>query len=326
MKKRMMMGAALLMVAGARADTFGTGANQFTMDFVNIGNAGNAAQSVANRAHGEASGDGYGAVGYDYRIGMREVSIDQFATARAADSRIGDGNEDAWNDGTRTVGTSGPADRLTWSDAAKFANWLTTGDAHTGAYQFHDIVGIVGYTEHGSTAMDSLILTYGKVYVLPTEDEWFKAAYFNSSSDTYSLYASGSDSASSLIHGTSEGWNYSKNNQWATDYPNLAWETGFGAAEQNGTYDMMGNLKEWTESAGDGTLDDMAEDRVKRGGFYSDSEFALASSFRDDDNDPTRESYGVGFRVVAIPEPSSILLMTLMGGGALFVRRCFPRV
>ena len=38
----------------AQADTFGTGGNEFTIDFVNIGNAGNAADTT-----------GYGAVPYE---------------------------------------------------------------------------------------------------------------------------------------------------------------------------------------------------------------------------------------------------------------------
>ena len=32
----------------AQADTFGTGGNEFTIDFVNIGNAGNAADTRTN--------------------------------------------------------------------------------------------------------------------------------------------------------------------------------------------------------------------------------------------------------------------------------------
>ncbi len=43
------------------ADSFGSGA--FTMDFVTIGNAGNAADDTT-----------YGSVGYSYRIGVNEVS------------------------------------------------------------------------------------------------------------------------------------------------------------------------------------------------------------------------------------------------------------
>ena len=39
--------------ASVHADTFGTGANQFTIDFTTIGNAGNAADTT-----------GYGSVGY----------------------------------------------------------------------------------------------------------------------------------------------------------------------------------------------------------------------------------------------------------------------
>ena len=55
---------------GAQADTIthpnasGGGSTTITMDFVNVSNAGN-----ANDIHG----DGYGAVGYNYRIGTYEV-------------------------------------------------------------------------------------------------------------------------------------------------------------------------------------------------------------------------------------------------------------
>ena len=42
----------------AQADTFGTSGNEFTIDFVNIGNAGNAADTTT-----------YGAVAYSYRAG-----------------------------------------------------------------------------------------------------------------------------------------------------------------------------------------------------------------------------------------------------------------
>ena len=44
--------------ASAQADTFGTSGNEFTIDFVDIGNAGNAADTTT-----------YGAVPYEYRMG-----------------------------------------------------------------------------------------------------------------------------------------------------------------------------------------------------------------------------------------------------------------
>ena len=46
----------------AESVTFGTSGNEFTIDFVNIGNAGNAADTTT-----------YGAVPYAYRMGKYEI-------------------------------------------------------------------------------------------------------------------------------------------------------------------------------------------------------------------------------------------------------------
>ena len=56
----------------ASADSFGTGGNAFTMDFVNIGNAGNAADNT-----------NYGSVGYGYRMGTHEVSESMISSYNA---------------------------------------------------------------------------------------------------------------------------------------------------------------------------------------------------------------------------------------------------
>ena len=36
-----------------------------------------------------------------------------------------------------------------------------------------------GITPHDSPDMDALVATYGKVWVIPTENEWYKAAYYD---------------------------------------------------------------------------------------------------------------------------------------------------
>jgi hypothetical protein len=51
-------------------DTFGSGANTFHIEFVTIGNPGNAADDVS------ANPDFAGSVSYTYRIGKFEVSRD----------------------------------------------------------------------------------------------------------------------------------------------------------------------------------------------------------------------------------------------------------
>jgi len=60
---------------------FGTGANTFAMEFSVVEDAGNDAQSSANRDHSQSGGDGLGAVSYDYKIGAHQVTVDQFTKA-----------------------------------------------------------------------------------------------------------------------------------------------------------------------------------------------------------------------------------------------------
>lgn len=291
----------ILVIFPAHADSITHGSTTINMELVSVGYAGNIADSTS-----------YGAVDYNYRIGKFEVTIEQFVQARIADSRIGDGDENYWNDGTRTVGSGAPACSMSWYDAAKFCNWLTTGDAHTGAYQFSGSGTLVGIDR------DAAIVSYSLVYVLPSENEWYKAAFYKPvNNGAYSLYSNGSNNIADLTWGTINGWNYYKDD-YANPSPNHIWEASYGAEEQNGTCNMLGNVKEWCESAYDGTLDDLTEKRVNRGGAYYNG--ANNSTHRVGDS-PFFDNVGIGFRVAAIPEPTTGALLSLGAITVVFVRR-----
>ena len=240
--------------------------------FVTIGNPGNAADTT-----------GYGAVGYNYQISKTEVTIAEFQ--RAAGAGNGDGNW--WNDGTRTVGTNAPASCVSLYEAMKYCNWLTSGNINNGAYQFSSGV-------YQSTDRASAVTTYGTVYALPTEDEWYKAAYFKTDGSGYSLYANGTDAAP--VAGIDANYNYAVDG-------GSAWVVGTGTAEQNGTYDMMGNLWEWMEDSGG----------LVRGGSCYDLESGLRSSLRYYGINQELGMDVIGFRVVAIPEPATALSLVLGG-------------
>ena len=214
-------------------------------DFVTIGGTDVAADSAT----------GYGAVNYSYQISQYEVTGAEFGAAVAADPNVGNYSSDSLN---------APAEYVSWYEAVKYCNWLTSGNAYLGAYT-HSGGLFAGIDRAGA------ISTYGTVYVLPTEGEWYKAAYWTGNeSDPWSLYANGTDTAP--IWGTANGWNYYNGEDYA--YGGDTWAVGYGAQEQNGTYDMMGNVLEWTESSFD------ASERVLRGGFNGSSKLGLRSLVR----------------------------------------------
>jgi formylglycine-generating enzyme required for sulfatase activity len=74
--------------------------------------------------------------------------------------------------------------------------------------------------------------------------------------------------------------------------------------EQNGTFDMMGNEWEWTETKTDSY-------RTIRGASYGIG--TEVSSSLESYLVPTTEYRHVGFRIASIPEPTTICLFALTG-------------
>ena len=162
-----------------------------TMDWVNVGNPGNAADP--------ATGSLYGAVAYAYQIGKHEVTNSQygaFLNAKGASNSGAIYNADMTGTGITQTGSSGnfsysvtsgfenkPVVYVSWFDAARFANWMMngqgSGDMETGAY-----------TLNGATS-GIITANIGAQVYLPSEDEWYKAAYYSAANTSYSLYPNG---------------------------------------------------------------------------------------------------------------------------------------
>ncbi len=262
------------------------------IDFVTIGNVGNAADTGGTV--------GCGAVDYNYRIGKYEVTNAQWDTLIiAAGAPTGNPNS-AYGYHAALTDAQQPAPDISWYAATQFCNYLTSGDKSLGAYQFSgnntnpgDFIGI-----DRAAAM----ATYGTIYVLPTEDEWYKAAYYKPDGSGYSVYANGLDT----IPAPDNGWHYG----FPFDVNVTPWDVGTGAQEQNGTFDMMGNVAEWNETL-------ITYGRGVRGGTHRTSATALAS-YGQDGMPPDHRGYvmgygTMGFRVAEVPEPATILLFTLGG-------------
>ncbi len=293
----------------ASADTFGTGDNKFTIDFVNISGDTNPASS-------------YGIVNNDYRIGTYEITNDQWNRFKAAYGAVTGSEVDpftsggtAYDQSANFPGTDVPTNNLSWPEGAQFVNYLNTSTDHQAAYKFTGTQGTGDYTftpwdvtDNGYNASNPY-RNSNAYYFLPTEDEWVKAAYWNGTGlQTYANALPGD-----LVSGSPDPakWNYGSSAGYGP------WDVGSGSEELNGTFDMMGNVWEWMESPWSSGDYLSSSDRGVRGGSFANLDDAPRSSFRGLTS-PGLESIGIGFRVASVPEPCSLVLLSL---GGLVLRR-----
>jgi formylglycine-generating enzyme required for sulfatase activity len=262
------------------------------INFVTIGNAGNAADTGGTV--------GCGAVSYGYRIGKYEVTNAQWNTFTDAAGAPTGNPSSAYDQNALYTGAQQPTGNVSWYETLQFCNYLTSGDKSKGAYQFSG-----NNTNPGNFQginRTAAISSYGIAYVIPTENEWYKAAYYKPDGSGYSLYANGTNTAP--IAGVNSNYNY------AIGVP---WDITNGTPEQNSTFDMMGNIWEWNESLYGSYYPCI------RGGTFGSSGIILSSPYRGYDS-PYYEYLGIGFRVASVPEPATLLLLSL-GGLALIKKR-----
>ena len=279
----------------ARADTITHGSTTINMDFVNVGNAGNPADTTMM----DDGTTGYGAVGYAYRIGTYDVTAAQWAAVYAADPNVG--TAPYWSG-------SQPAAGMTWNQAAEFCNWLTTGNALSGYYSISG-----GSATPNALSHDAYAALHGTTYFLPTENEWYKAAFYSGRRSTYYTYATGSNSVPTAVYsGTAAGTAVFYGNGVSPTAPAAVDEAG--GLSPYGTMGQDGNVWQWNETA-------IGSYRGLRGGGWDINSYSLASSGRGNGDYyfPSLEDNNVGFRVAsseAVPEPGSIILLI---AGALAV-------
>ena len=302
----LVFGLAAGMTHEAHADDFGIGGSEFTIDFVEIGNPGNGADST-----------GYGAVSYDYRMGTYEISqsmIDKASFSGAYGMPTGDwtGNQ--------------PSTLITWVQAAAFVNWLNTSTGHQAAYNLtwngaNWTMALWDSADAWQLDGENLYRNKNAYYFLPSEDEWYKAAYHKDDGSTtnYWKYPTASDTVPTGIDETGDpGFDAVFKDDYNQGNPNDI--DNVGIASSYGTYGQGGNVWEWTESALDGTNDSTSEYRAYRGGGWSSTGDKLLSSNRGG-IDPTYTGTSYGFRVASIPEPSTWVLILVAGGTLLLGRR-----
>ena len=161
-------GVALVTTASASLtiDTFGTGGNAFTMNFVDIGNPGNAPDTTGDP-------NPAGAVANAFRMSTYEVSTAMVSKANTA-GLLGITLD--------TRGNDKPATSVSWNEAARFVNWLNASSGSVAAYKFttsgvNDNIALWASGDAGYNAANPFRNSNAK-YFLPSENEWYKAAYY----------------------------------------------------------------------------------------------------------------------------------------------------
>jgi hypothetical protein len=309
-------------------ESFGSGANAFTMDFVTIGNPGNAAyDGIDNWGNSYSAGS----VAYYYNLGKYEVSRDMVLKAST------DGGLDLALKDLSTFGgnlPNRPATGITWNQAARFANWLNISKGYQPAYNFttSGVNANITLWGAGQYSGSNQFRHKDAYYFLPSVDEWYKGAY-GSPNGAWCDFPNGSDIAPSAVSGGTSGAVYKQ--MGPSDITNA------GGLSSYGTMAQGGNAAEWLESSFDGTNDNPNENRIYRGGGWASdrysalfpdlhSEFSeLSSSVAwgrydgnpEGGNGSAAEYYFVGFRVAMIPEPSALSLLAVGLGALAMLRR-----
>ena len=310
-------------------------ADAINIDWVTVGDPGNTA---------DTDGDGYGAVGYSYNIGKYEVTAGQYRDFLNAVDPTGANSKHLYNSsmdtesmgcqitrhegstydfsgrpsGTEADWENRPVNYVSFYDTLRFCNWLHngqgSGDTEDGAYLMSLNAGVVWKS--------------GALFFLPSEDEWYKAAYYDGAYDgataEYFNYPTSSntepgyvkddlklsnDTAITFTDGVTDPGKYATyDGDGGTDgigAPYYRTEVGEweNSASPYGTFDQGGNVWEWNEALA-------GSSRGLRGGSFVNTAIWLRASSRDS-SDPAAENYLIGFRVasISIPEPSSIILL-----------------
>ena len=312
----------------AQADTFGTSGNEFTIDFVTIGNAGNAADTT-----------GYGAVPYEYRLGQYEISQD--AIDKATASGLVGVTAGAWSGNQ-------PAANISWFEAAAFVNYLNTSTGKTAAYNLARngsawTMDLWSSADAWQLGGENLYRNKDAYYILPSDNEWYKAAYYNPFGANYFVYPTASNSTPTavasgntdtfLARGTAvydqpfglqfEGGDFEFGMGGYYYYANTepAVVDHAGGLSALWTMGQGGNVYEWNESASDGSNSSGSENRAIRGGHWYSSENDLLSSSGRSVAFAAGQDSNIGFRVASVPEPSTYALLFMAGAGWLLWRR-----
>ena len=254
---------------------------EITFEWVTVGHPGNVCDPQPQGC--------FGAVSYPYRITTTEVTNAQYAEFLNAVAFFSDPNElydqgmtvDEFYGGISRSGNPGtyvysanagrenkPVKFVTFYDVLRFANWLHNGQPR--GLQNNST------TEDGAYAISPGLdpqnsglpvkRNIGARAVLTSEGEWYKAAYYDTSSMSYFDYPAGTDNETACadIGATPNTANCDAAHKYPPllNNPDVSDVGSYtGAATPNDTFDQGGNVQEWVDVLG-------STDECLRGGDF----------------------------------------------------------
>ena len=188
-----------------------------------------------------------------------------------------------------------PVNYVGWAAATRFCNWLDNGRPASGAEERkHDRArGIPARRRHRAGGPANQQAEPSRKYWIPTEHEWYKAAYYKGgvANAGYWTYATRSNTKPSPVL-SATGTN-NANYQGADPARGLS-PVGLLAASPGpyGTFDQAGNVWQWTDR---GAWIDETHRALRGGSFHDDADYLAAGNRFNDEL--TFEYSGLGFRV-----------------------------
>jgi len=289
----------------------GSIANAEPIQWVTVGDPGNTADTAPA---------GFGAVAASFQIMKYEFTNQQYTgflnsvaatdtyslynASMGSNARGGitrSGSNGGYSYSAKTNMGDKPVNYVSWFDAARVSNWYQNGatsssSTETGAYT------LVG----GQTTGTAPAVNPGATFYVPTEDQWYKAAYYmgGGTSAGYWDFATQSDSNPTAVTAGSTGIgsagstgnfaNYLTAADWNSQNGNVTTVGTNGGPSAYGAFDMNGNLTEWNDLTGAA-----GSSRGLRGGSWNPNVAFNLSSSQGGSVDPSFENNNIGFRLAS---------------------------
>ena len=297
-------------------------AHAVTIEWVSVGDPGNSGDPQES-CFNCSPGTSFGAVPYTYQISKYETTNGQYAEFLNAVATT-----DTYDLYSMSMGSAGypylggisrngaagsytystifgredmPVNYVSFYDSLRFANWLHNGQP-TGAQGNATTEGGAYTLTPTGIAANSIARNAGATIFLTSEDEWYKAAYYDAPSTSYFDYPAGSETQTTCA-APGATTNTANCNLAVGDVTDVGSYTA--SAGPSGTFDQGGNVWEWNEATFSG-----ASSRGLRGGSFNYDPLRLAALFRGINGHASERDF-VGFRVATIPEPTTALLVGL---------------